>query len=318
VDDLQLLALEAQVRDTVVTDLRGFLDELLRIGTAIYVTTAGSTHHKLPEHAQDTLRGLLVEQLDRMRRYPYREVRQALQHGAQQALATGSYDTGLIGPVVSRISGTLPLDIRAALPALTAGIRDDLHAAAHLARSGPLDRYGDLMSVIATARRAVNRAEQTTTFVIHRAHAEGVQRAIDRAAAGGIEVATLWLAERDACAACLGYAGALAVPGEPFLPVLSVQDPSATVYGPVWGPPLHPHCRCRTEPWFGGLDITPVDLPHALRREAQRSIAAGTAMGSRPARLRAAGRLVQAAGLLIPKTVVKRAQRAVQAGTFER
>jgi hypothetical protein len=59
-------------------------------------------------------------------------------------------------------------------------------------------------------------------------------------------------------------------------------------------------------------------MPAALRREAQRSVLAGHAMGSEPARLRAADALLGARGvpLLVTKTVRQRAQRAVAAGRF--
>ncbi|HEX8109785.1 MAG TPA: hypothetical protein VF516_18770, partial [Kofleriaceae bacterium] len=118
---------------------------------------------------------------------------------------------------------------------------------------------------------------------------------------------------------CLGYAGALAAPGEPFRPVFSVGDPSARPAGPVHGPPLHPWCRCELDWWYpDGPDLTPLDLPYALRREAERSILTGQAQGSAPARLRAADRLVDLAGLIVPKTVVKRAKKALQAGRFPR
>lgn len=311
-DERELRELEQRVRDSVAGDLRAAVAALQGTVTAVYVAAAGDTRHKLTPFAQDTLRGHLIHTLEGLQRRNYRETRAALLGGARAALAGGAQDLDVA------VSARLPHDIRGALRDLTAGMRQDLRDALQLARRGRLERYGDAQAVVALLRRAATRADRAAVWVVHRAHNEGIQRAIDRVWSQGVQVAMLWRAERDACITCLSYAGALAEPGEPFRPVVQVADPKAHLSA-IAGPPAHPHCRCGLEPWFGpARDLDATDLPVVLRREAQRSIATGQAQGSEPARLRAADRLVELAGLLVPKTVLKRARKAVEAGTFER
>lgn len=310
-DERELADLERRTRDSTAGNLRAALVALEREITVIYTAVAGDAQHALPEMAQHTIRNRLSEALHGLVTYDYADTRQVLTRAARAAMAGGAADVGL------PVSDTLPADIRQAMTALTNNMRKDLRDAVKLARYGPMRRLGDARTVVGMARKALNHADATAVWLVHRAHNEGRSRAIDKAASGGVEVAKLWRAERGACVACLGYAGALTEPGEPFRPVVDVADASQRPDSPVWGPPLHPHCRCQLEWWTGpttGLDA--VDLPVALRREAQRSIASGSAIGSEPNRLRAAERLLDVAGLLIPKTVQRRARKAVDAGEF--
>lgn len=310
-DDRELADLERRVRDSVAGDLRATLSALQATVSAVYVAAAGDTRHKLPEAAQATLRAHLVGVLGELSRRDYATTRQVLIGAARAGLAGGGDDLGV------EVERRLPADVRDALKALTAGMRDDLKAARRLARLGSLERYGDAQAILSTAKAALNRADRAAVWVVHRAHNEGRTRAIDRLWSQGAGVRRMWRAERDACPRCLGFAGAIAEPGEPFHPVVDVADASAGS-GPLMEPPAHPWCRCVVEPWSGAAeaDLTNVDLPVALRREAQRSILRGDAQGSRPARLRAADRLADLAGLLVPKTVVKRARKAVASGNF--
>lgn len=311
-DEYGLADLERRTRDSAAGDLRAALVALEREVTVIYTAVAGDPLHALPELAQQTIRKRLVEALHGLATYDYADTRKVLTRAARTAMAGGAADVGV------PVSDTLPADIRQAMTALTGNMRKDLHDALKLARYGPMKRLGDARTVVGMARKALNHADSTAVWLVHRAHNEGRSRAIDKAFSGGVQVAKLWRAERGACVACLGYAGALAEPGESFRPVVDVADPSQRPDGPVWGPPLHPHCRCALEWWTGPgeADLTAVDLPVALRREAQRSIASGAAMGSEPNRLRAAERLLDVAELLIPKTAQRRARKALQAGQF--
>ncbi len=311
-DERDLADLERRTRDSVAGDLRATLNTLESTVTGVYVAAAGDTHHKIPEYVEATLRAWLVQVLDEASRRDYATTRHVLIGAARAGLAGGAADLGV------EVPARLPGDVRDALRDLTADMRADLAAARKLARHGDLSRYGSVLAVVGAARKALNRADRAAVWVVHRAHNEGISRAIDKVWSQGVEVRMLWRAERDACPACLSFAGALAEPGEPFRPVVQVADPSARPAGPVLAPPLHPHCRCGLEAWAGApeADLSPLDLPHALRREAQRSILRGDAQGSKPARLRAADRLLDVAGLLVPKSVVKRARKAVSSGTF--
>jgi hypothetical protein len=311
-DERALAELEERTRHQVAGSVRATLVALERAAAAVYITAAGDTRHALPELSQATLRNLLANALHGLVGYDYADTRIVLIRAARDALAGGAADIGL------DVADTLPLDLRRALTGLTAGMREDIRAALKLTQYGPLRRYGDVQAVLGMARKALNRADSTATWVVHRAHNEGVARAVDRAASRGEQVAMMWRAERGACVFCLSLAGALAAPGEVFAPIVEVADPSQIPDHPVHEPPAHPWCRCRLEPWYGPAeaDLTDVDLPIALRREAQRSLASGTGKGSRPNLLRAAARLVDIADLLIPKTVRRRAKRAVEAGHF--
>lgn len=317
-DEGALVEHERVVRWRAAGELRARLDQLIRTATGVYLASASSTRHKLPEFGQELLRRVLVEQLDHLiDEYNYAETRAVLRSAARDLIQAGARD---VDPDV-RVRAATPLDLRWELPRLTAGMRADFKAARQLARHGKLDRYGDLVAVLAAARRAVNRADRTAAWVTHRAHNEGRMRAAARIEAQGGTVSMVWRPERDACATCLGYAGAVASVGEPFTPVFTVGDVSARPVGPVYGPwDMHPHCRCSVEPWYEPADkvLDPVDFPYALRREAQRSVASGQAQGSEPARVRAADRLLQLGeDLLINKTTQRKARRAVAAGGFE-
>jgi hypothetical protein len=630
VNERDLADLERRVRDSIAGDLRAALNALQATVSAVYVAAAGDTRHKLPAPAQATLRAHVVGILDELSRRDYATTRQVLIGAARAGLTGGGADLGV------DVERRLPADIRDALKALTAGMRDDLKAARRLARVGSLERYGDAQAILSTAKAALNRADRTAVWVVHRAHNEGRSRAVEQLWRQGTQVRILWRAERDACCipgtrvsapttlrafpdtpglmtedvtqgfslgpstldvslrgevsspaastltvpildlsglvrvsereylgqvftlrtaggkeftgtpnhpvatgrgwlplaqielgdyvfsrsrthgsddglnpdldqiqpriedvaralqlvgtsrvvpvsaedfhgdgagsidvdvvwaerplshdvntptgehvckqvfnrtdaklslldgqgsldltaiahgatdvaqtsllddsstariiqlmraaeiaperqactgepssdschadamkygdflaglavlvepdevievrsgefrghvynletregwylsedilshncvSCLSYAGALAEPGETFRPVVQVADPSARPKHSVIGPPLHVHCRCGLEAWAGApeADLGPLDLPYALRREAQRSILRGETQGSQPARLRAADRLADLAGLLVPKTVVKRARKAIAAGKF--
>lgn len=311
-DGRELAELEERTRHQVAGSVRAALVALERTVAAVYIAAAGDTRHTLPELSQATLRHLLTTALNGLVGYDYADTRTVLIGAARTAMAGGAADVGL------DVAETLPLDVRHALTGLTAGMREDIRAALKLAQHGPLRRYGDVHAVVGMARKALNRADSTAVWVVHRAHNEGRSRAIDRAASRGTQVLLMWRAERGACTFCLSLAGALAGPGEPFRPVVEVADASQIPDHPMFAPPAHPFCRCELEPWYGAAeaDLSDVDLPTALRREAQRSLASGTGKGSRPNLLRAADRLLDVADLLIPKTVQRRARKAVEAGHF--
>jgi hypothetical protein len=312
VDERALTELEERTRHQVAGSVRAALVALERTVAAVYIAAAGDTRHALPELSQATLRHLLTTALNGLIGYDYADTRAVLIRAAREALAGGAADIG------REVAETLPFDVRQALTGLTAGMREDIRAALTLARNGPLRRYGDTLAVVGMARKALNRADSTATWVVHRAHNEGRLRAIDRLSSRGVQVLLMWRAERGACVFCLSLAGALTEPGEPFRPVVDVADASQVPDHPMHGPPAHPHCRCELEPWYGADEagLSDVDLPIALRREAQRSLASGGGKGSRPNLLRAADRLLDIGDLLIPKTVRRRARRAVEAGHF--
>jgi hypothetical protein len=184
-----------------------------------------------------------------------------------------------------------------------------LAAAQRLARTLDLRTHGDVTTLLARANQAVNTIGSTTRWVANRAVNEGAQAVAD--AAG---VKRMWVAERDACLTCLAYAGNLADPGAPFPAGLTFGD-SSVVKHPLMAPPAHPNCRCRVQPWLGTEPQFGVELPTALKREAQRSVLRGDSdYASRPAKQRAADRLLKTGLSGLPDIVKIRARRKVRAG----
>lgn len=150
-----------------------------------------------------------------------------------------------------------------------------------------------------------------------------------------------------------------------WLPGATEQPDGKWAGGELDGPPRHPNCRCRTTPWFGhdtagAESIThdwagaiaearangdlvaeaaahkaaaaarksaAIDLPAALRREAERSVLNGWALPSEPnsTRMDAAERLLSTvagrggfspSGWKVPTSVRKGAEKDLKKGTF--
>lgn len=107
----------------------------------------------------------------------------------------------------------------------------------------------------------------------------------------------VWQAERGACLTCLALSGHVIDPnvGAGFDEFTTFGKPGSAPLVwppgmPLMGPPRHPNCRCRLRI----IAADNVQVPHALRREAERSVARGWSdHASRRSRLDAADRLVR-------------------------
>jgi hypothetical protein len=148
--------------------------------------------------------------------------------------------------------------------ALEAYVADALDRARRLLAANP-DRLADVLAAIGVARGAVNRVRSAIAWHVHRTVSRG---AGDVATAQGL--GRLWVAEATACLQCSAYSGQFAPAGEDFEGGLSF-DPHQRGHGPdtVPGPPLHPHCRCRTVPWSVEWQIP---LPRVLKARARASV----------------------------------------------
>lgn len=182
----------------------------------------------------------------------------------------------------------------------------DREAKRALAQAVKLARAGaDAEAYLAPLFGAANRLRANVGDGINQAGNEGATAIAD--AAG---LATVWVAETDACVHCLAYSGVVAASGEAFPGGLTY---GAKVYHPtaIVTPPRHPHCRCTVEP------LVSESYAMALRREADRSVLRGFSLSSESmgVRIDAADRLIKS-GVNAPESVIAYARRSVKAGRF--
>lgn len=197
----------------------------------------------------------------------------------------------------------------------TAGdrVRSRLAVAVQLSTKLPMTNDSDLIAVLAQARTALTGLRTDAAWGVHRSVALGHA---DVALQVGENL--VWITERNACPHCLAYAGHVTAPGKPFPPGLTYGDKALTPYGPLLGPPLHPHCRCEVEL----TELEPGELDVNLAREAARSVARGlTDYQSEAGKQRAVDRLLQGkTGLPVvqlPKSVLERAARDLKTKQFK-
>jgi hypothetical protein len=210
---------------------------------------------------------------------------------------------------------TVPQDAADAARGLKAVVREQLRLSSRLLSEREVKRSGwrGVVAGIGAARRAVTQVGRVAVWALHRAINGGAAQAVAALAAQG-----LWVAEPDACVACLAYAGRLADPDGTFPGGLALDPHQRVAHAArIDGPPKHPACRCRLVPWRP--EWAPrrgPALPDLLREQAWRSVAAGRARPSesRAARLRAARTLLATRG--VPAAVRRQARTAVAAGHF--
>lgn len=187
--------------------------------------------------------------------------------------------------------------------AIVAGM--DKAGAQALATAQKLARAGaDAQAITAPLFAHATSVRGRVTEAVNMAGNEGTTAVAD--AAG---LATVWVAETNACVRCLAYSGRIAKMGKPF--------PGGLTYGkPVGGdplphPPLHRFCRCTVEP------LRSKEYAAALRREADRSVLRGFSLESESmgVRVDAAERLLKRMPDA-PKSVIKYAQSAIKRGEF--
>lgn len=304
--EAQAIAFEERAAEQVTADARRQLTAAMRRVTAEYVRRAGGVDQPLPPEQVGGFRSVLVAALAGLGVRAANRLAQVVAAGLTLGLRHAAAVLGdtTVQPAPSR-------SLRVAAAAVQRQVAEELAGAVEAARTVELARYSDATAAVGRATAAVGRADAGTRWVANRAVNEGVTAVADDAGAQ-----RLWVAERNACLTCLAYAGLLADPGEPFPAGRTFGDKS-TVVEALAGPPAHPNCRCRISPWLGVVASAGVDLPEAMRREAQRTVLRGWSQHtSEPARLRAADRLLRA-HLLVPKSVADRARRAVAAGSFD-
>lgn len=307
--DDRALAFERQVEERSAGVLRLALADAARRLAVEYIKVAGDLRTPVPPGVQDTLRAKMrrivgalltgfVSELPRI----VAALRDAIGRGLQLGTRASSRRP-------RRLKLQPSPDLNAAVAGVQRTLREDVAAARKAAEGMRLRRYRDATAVLAKANQAVNNVSRAARWAANRAVNEGV-----RAAADAEGAPALWLAERDACLTCLAYAGEIAEPGEPFPAGLTFGDKS-TVPERIYSPPAHPECRCRLQKWYGTEPEFGVQLPNALRREAQRSVLRGDSdYASRPAKMRAADRLLKTQLSGLPETVKLRARKKINDG----
>lgn len=255
--------------------------------------------------AVDRLKRMLAREDPRIRESVLKLVAPAI--GRDLAAAVGAaFDIGVSDAV--RIIGEgepkgipkkPPASLVAAARATEKAIAEDIAKARKLARAG-----ADAETVLAPVSAAANTLRRDVVTLVNAAGNAGVTAAAD--AAG---LATVWVAETNACVICLAYSGRTTKPGELFPGTLSYGK--RTTNDPIAYPPRHPRCRCQVEP------LRAKSYAESLRREADRSVLRGFSLESESmsVRIDAAARLIER-GVDAPKSVIAYARRAVSAGEF--
>jgi hypothetical protein len=194
----------------------------------------------------------------------------------------------------------IPLSLVASARETERQIAAEIVKARKLARAD-----ADPATVMAPVQAAAVRMKRDVATLVNAAGNAGSTAAAD--AAG---LATVWIAETNACVTCLAYSGEVADPGDAFPAGLSYGS-SSSVSAPIPHPPAHPNCRCTVEP------LRAPEYAAALRREADRSVLRGFSLESESmaTRVRAAEQLLED-GVNAPASVIAYARRAVSAGEF--
>lgn len=306
--DEQALNHELASEAFVSAELRKAISSVARQATKAYVQAAGRITQPLPLSGRiqfvNTVIALLRALNPNVKSRLMKRVKDAMRIGAQQAQES----IGRKVTVNPRPNRALTKEINA----VDKKAKEDIDAAIKFLKlKGKRVTYRDLTKAIAMATSSAERVDRATRWATNKGVNDGVA-----VVATAIGASRLWVAEVDACLHCLAYAGEVAKPGKPFKGGLTFADKPLSLE-PVDGPPLHPNCRCRTQPWLGTkTGGGPGDQPDSLKREAQRIVLKGwSAHSSEKARLRAADRLIRHAPNL-PKSVIKRARQDVSLGKF--
>lgn len=313
-------ALEDATAGESLGDVEGQFDTLARtsltgwvaaFGAVGAVAVAGAALDRLVAAVRSAVHRLLDQLGPRARRNLQGALDDAFQLGAQQGVEFLRAASGRRRSVPSARAPRALADEAARIADL---ISDRRSRALALLGRGQVQRWTDLLHAIGAARSAGSAVRAHVAWVVGRAVNAGLDSVADAA-----HLSRLWVAEASACVRCLAYTGRIADSSGQF-PGGLAWDPRQRHIGaaPIDGPPLHPHCRCRTVAWNPRWRPAGVPFPLALQREAHRSIAYGVGRPSesRAGRLRAVRELLRTEDDLLP-AVEARAHAALTAGRFQ-
>jgi hypothetical protein len=324
-----ILAIEAAATAAAVAGLVTQLGRIQRDLAALWIRTVGALAG-VPTPAQsrsltrwliEALRQITIGVAEVLRPF----ARRAAQAGRRQALEEIGTDPDDDAAVDEDVD--LSPEVEDMLDQVDDTIQDQIDEVIDDLLENPLDTWDDALDRMSKANKTRGTADRAAAWTVNKAAADAVTAQAEQSGAH-----LVWIAERDACVACLAYSGITATPAKGFpigrtygdKPITPWPDPKH-----LPGPPLHPNCRCRLMLYFGhdtaaatralpqGWRSAHVSYPDALRREADRSILRGWSLPSESerVRLRAAERLLaQGSGLKAPKTVKEYARRAIRRG----
>ncbi|OKI16621.1 hypothetical protein [Streptomyces sp. CB03911] len=312
---------DQQVQDAAVGDADERMGGVLAAAAALWASAFGSTTavgvgadlarllRTVGEQVGKALAGLGERARQAVLEALPRALALGVDHARQFAAAAGHHiRTGTSN--AGRVPATLSKEARRIVTA----VEQQLAQAGALLSADP-DRFSGVAAAVQVARAAVSRVRAAVSWLVQRTITAGTDAEAQR-----LDVSRVWVAELDACVRCAAYSGQVAKPGEDFEGGRSFdpqqRDPSAA---PVAGPPLHPHCRCRTVPWSPSWHRLGRSLPKHLEKQAAVSIAEGLALPSESgaARIRAA-RTLLASGRRLPARAAAKARRALREGRFDR
>lgn len=343
----QQLQIELAAANAVTKALRQQLTNATRQITALYLRYTGSLTQPLPvlyrtlfaDQATQIIAGVQVDIRDDLWRMVLRALRlgqlsaqpfiTATQTRAQDLV---TYTRDQIYAAIERAQqqpGTTVEWMATIVAASQARAAAGLLAAQAAPSIGtPAGTYPEVLAWLNNAQQALTGLERDTRWATNAAFNQGVRELADLSGQS-----RMWIAERDACLHCLAYSGEIAPARQPYPAGLTYYiDPAGNPkplkpypVGHVWGPPLHPNCRCfqRPTPYLEGYPVMPWEIrlytpAQALKREAARVVLRGAAgVDSLPARLRATSALLNR-GSTLPKSVRERAARAVRRGRYGR
>lgn len=296
-------ALEELVRRTLTVWTRAF-------GTPDQPAAAGEALRRLLAAARAAVRRILDGVANRAPTALAGALGEAVELGVAQGLAFARAASGRTRTAaVPQVRRMLTDEAQQA----GAVVRERRDRALFLLRPNQATRWAHVLAGLGAARAALPAVRAHISWVINTAVRDGLD-----AAARASAPMRLWVSEADACVRCLAYTGRISPVGVPFPGGLSWDPRQRRARVPaVDGPPLHPHCRCRTVPWSNSWTADGIPFPEALRREAHRNIAYGRARPSesRAARLRAVRELLRDEPDLLP-AVEARARTALRTGRF--
>lgn len=307
--DDRAVAFERSAEDDTTAALKLLIAEALRRLAADYTSTVGSLANPVPPQATAAVKAAVQRAVVAVASGMLTEVPTIV--GKLREIATAGLRLGARAhPQRGRRAQLRPSrDVQRAIRAVRDQIEADVAALRVYANALQPATWADVTTVAAKAQQAANHVAAATRWIANRSVNDGATAVADSDGAQ-----RLWVAERDACLTCLAYSGQVADAGEPF-PAGLTFGKTSTVTAPLAGPPAHPNCRCRVQPWYGQDEPFGVPLPVALAREAQRSVLTGASESeSRPAKLGAADRLLKTGLSGLPETVKLRARQKVAAG----